>query len=172
MENQPAAVDCQTTYEAFWRLVFESYDGLDKCGNVSGVYAFAWLASLAFGAFVVVDMMVFLVRRFGFAATGAGTLTIERNGTWLSISLKTAGIILFGMIAAWIVAFAAVIVQFLQLAPQTAIAAGVLWQITYAQLLARFGDDLQGGAGGGPGSPPGPPPAPPVIQPATEEVAE
>lgn len=165
----PAA--CQNTSDAFWRLLFDAYDSAERCSDIYGVYAFATLAALSFGAFVVVDMMVFLVRRFGFAATGAGSLTIERDGSWWGVGIKTLAIILFGMVAAWIVALTAAVVEFLQLAPQTAIATGVLWQVTYAQLLARFGRD-QEEAGGSQGAPLVPPPSPPTIQPATEEVAE
>jgi hypothetical protein len=114
-------------------------------------------------------MMVFLVRRFGFAASGAGSLTISREGTWWGIGLKTIAIILSGMVAAWIVAFFAAIVEFLQLAPQTAVATGVLWQVTYAQLLVRFGRDQEEVR-----NPPAavPPPLAPEIQHETEEVAE
>jgi hypothetical protein len=75
------------------------------------------------------------------------------------------------MVAAWLVAFFAIVIEFLQLAPQTAVATGVLWQVTYAQLLARFGRDQDGTAGtGAPVAPPLPLPA--DIQQPTEEVAE
>jgi hypothetical protein len=160
---------CASTYEAFWRLLFDSYDSSERCSDVEGVCAFATLAALSFGAFVVVDMMVFLVRRFGFAASGAGSLTISREVTWWGIGLKTIAIILSGMVAAWIVAFFAAIVEFLQLAPQTAVATGVLWQVTYAQLLVRFGRDQEEVR-----NPPAavPPPLAPEIQHETEEVAE
>ena len=162
---------CAGFSEAFWRLLFDAYDGADRCTDTHGVLAFATLASISFGAFVVVDLMVFIVRRFGFAAAGAGTLTIERDGTWWGISLKTLAIVLFGMVAAWLVAFFAIVIEFLQLAPQTAVATGVLWQVTYAQLLARFGRDQEGTAGtGAPVAPPLPLPA--DIQQPTEEVAE
>ena len=160
------APECTLVSDAFWRLLFDAYDAGERCTNVSGVYAFAALAALSFGAFVIVDLMVFVVRRFGFAAVGAGTLTIEREGTWWGISLKALAIVLFGMIAAWIVAFFAAVVEFLQLAPQTAIATGVLWQVTYAQLLARFGRDEE------PRADDPPPPRPRDIQQPTDEVAE
>ena len=154
---------CTDFSDAFFRLLFDAYDSAERCADIRGVCSFATLAAVSFGAFVVVDLMVFVVRRFGFAAAGAGSLTIERDGTWWGISLKTLAIVLFGMIAAWIVAFFAAVVEFLQLAPQTAVATGVLWQVTYAQLLARFGRDQEGA--------PAPPPPPDTQQP-TEEVAE
>jgi hypothetical protein len=161
---------CADFSDAFWRLLFDAYDGAERCTDVHGVCAFATLAALSFAAFVVVDLMVFVVRRFGFAAAGAGSLTIERDGTWWGITLKTLAIVLFGMLAAWIVAFFAAIVEFLQLAPQTAVATGVLWQVTYAQLLARFGRDQEASPFTAQGAPPLPPPA--DIQQPTEEVAE
>jgi hypothetical protein len=113
--------------------------------------------------------MVALVRRYGFAASRAGELGVDANGIGFGGAL---GIIVFGMVAAWIVAFFGAIIDFLQLAPQTAVATGVLWQVTYAQLLARFGN--RDDSSPPDQAPPNPVDAqpPPPEQPATDEVAE
>ena len=162
--------ECEDFSSAFFRLLFDSHDQFERCTNDQGVFAFATLAALSFAAFVVIDQIVALVRRFGFTASGAGSLGINLDGSLAAIAAKVFGIIMFGMIAAWIVAFFAAVVDFLQLAPQTAVATGVLWQVIYAQLLARFG-----GKGKAEVSPPqARPPLPPEgeIQRPTEEVAE
>lgn len=131
--------DCSNFSSAFWRLVFDAHDGLARCDGYNAVLAFATLAALSFGAFVVIDVMVLMVRRYGFAANGAGELGVDGEGALKSILGKALAVLLFGAIAAWIVAFVAAIVEFVQTAPQTAVATGVLWQVTYAQLLSRFG---------------------------------
>lgn len=130
---------CSEFGEAFWRLIFDAYDQVERCSNEQAIFAFATLAAFSFAAFVVIDLMVLLVRRYGFAAKGAGELGIDGVGTVGSILMKALGVIVFGTIAAWIVAFFGAIVEFVQTAPQTAVATGVLWQVTYAQLLSRFG---------------------------------
>jgi hypothetical protein len=162
---------CEDFWAAFFRLLFDSHDSLERCTNDQGVYAFAVLAALAFGAFVVIDQIVALVKRFGFAATGAGNLGITLAGSPFWIAIKLLGIVAFGMVAAGIVAFFAAIVDFLQLAPQTAVAAGVLWQVIYAELLERLGE--RGQPDSRPPSSQGAQlPEPEVIQEPTEEVAE
>lgn len=136
---------CVDLYTAFARLIFDAHDKFDRCDDATGVVAFACLAALAFGAFVIIDVMVALVRKYGFAAEGAGSMGIDSGGEasgW-RIFGKSLFVILFGMIAAWIVAFFAAVVDFLQTAPHTAVATGVLWQVTYAQLLNRFGQTVK-----------------------------
>lgn len=170
MDPSQQAATCSDFGDAMWRLVFDAYLASERCNDVKGVYAFATLAACSFAAFVVVDLIVYTVARSGMTATGAGNLAIKWEGSGWALALKLFPIILFGMVAAWIVALFAAIVEFLQLAPQTAIAAGVLWQVTYAQLLARLGKEVK--------DPPAPAPAtavvpsPTGIQAPTEEVEE
>lgn len=135
-----AANSCSDVQTAFERLIFDAHDTFERCEDPTGVLAFAFLAALAFGAFVIIDVMVALVRKYGFAAEGAGQMGLQSDteGSWVFAG-KALFVILFGMIAAWIVAFFAAVVDFLQTAPHTAVATGVLWQVTYAQLLNRFG---------------------------------
>lgn len=165
---------CSGFQDAFHRLVFDTHDQLSRCTDANGVYAFATLASLAFGAFVIIDLLVAIVRHFGFAANDAGDLGMnDQGGVWIT-SFKAIGVIIFGMVAAWLVAFFAAIIDFLQMAPHTAVATGVLWQVTYAQLLAKFGptvkDEDDPDAAGTSAAPVQPEPA--EVQASTEEVAE
>jgi hypothetical protein len=134
-----AMQDCSGIGPAFRSLVFDAFDTHDRCAGETAVLAFATLAALSFAAFVVIDVFVLLVRRYGFAARGAGEFGIDDAGTPGSIVLKAVVVLVLGAAAAWIVAFFAAIVEFVETAPQTAVATGVLWQVTYAQLLSRFG---------------------------------
>lgn len=169
------AADCSTVIDAFGRLVFDAHDKLDRCTNSEGVYAFAFLAALSFAAFVTIDLLVALVRKYGFAAEGAGDLGVKRDAVGWTQVITTGLIIVFGAVAAWIVAFFAAVVDFLQTAPHTAVATGVLWQVTYAQMLNRFGSTIKSPKNG---SDPGTAPSTagsthePEKQPDTEEVAE
>lgn len=169
------AADCSTAIDAFSRLVFDAHDTMDRCTNSQGVYAFASLAALSFAAFVTIDLLVALVRKHGFAAEGAGDLGVRRDGVGIPQLKTTLLIIIFGAVAAWIVAFFAAVVDFLQTAPHTAVATGVLWQVTYAQLLNRFGSTIKSPKDG---SDQGTVPSrggsthEPEKQPETEEVAE
>ena len=143
VNNTTAATSdsCADFSTAFVRLLFDAHDTFARCEDATGVFAFASLAAIAFASFVIIDVMVALVRKYGFAADGAGSMGIDSEGaasSWGFVG-KSAFVIIFGMIAAWIVAFFAAVVDFLQTAPHTAVATGVLWQVTYAQLLNRFG---------------------------------
>jgi len=170
---ETAGTACSGFSEAFWRLLFDAHDALPRCADANGVLAFATLASLAFAAFVVIDLLVAIVRHFGFAADEAGEFGMGDQGGVVITSIKAIGVIVFGMIAAWLVAFFAAVIDFLQMAPHTAVATGVLWQVTYAQLLARFGSTVKED-GGEPATNPHSPPLPAFeeMQTATEEVAE
>lgn len=162
VDVRPAGGSCDALMTAFYRLVFDAHDGLNRCGGENAVYAFAFLAALSFGAFVIIDFMVVTVRRFGLAAKGAGDLGRDSEGLsgW-GFVVSTLMIVLCGAAGAWIVAFFAVVVDFVQTAPHTAVATGVLWQVTYGQLLERFGSNGEK-AGGDPL--PGAPPAQPRSQ--------
>ena len=173
-QEASAGTSCSGFSDAFFRLLFDAHDTLQRCNDANGVYAFATLASLAFGAFVLIDILVAIVRHFGFAAEDAGALGMDGDGNVWTTSFKAIGVVAFGMIAAWLVAFFAAIIDFLQMAPHTAVATGVLWQVTYAQLLARFGSSVRdpNGQNDGAGEAPGKPPPADEMQFVTEEVAE
>lgn len=144
-QNTSAGADsCESFSTAFGRLIFDAHDSFARCDDPTGVLAFSTLAALSFGAFVIIEVMVALVRRYGFAAEGAGSIGLDddQQASGLKLFGKSLFVIVFGMIAAWIVAFFAAIVDFLQTAPHTAVATGVLWQVTYAELLKRFGTTI------------------------------
>lgn len=102
--------------------------------------AFAVVAAAAFVAIVTIDLSVTMVRRFGFPADGSGSLNI-RHGL-----VATAMVILFGAVGAFVVAGLAVLSGLLQINTQTAVVAGVTWQVVYAKMLARM---LETGSGAG-----------------------
>lgn len=92
--------------------------------------AFSVVAALTFVAFVVIDFSVFMVRRYGFKALGAGELGIAHG-------IGTVVVIFFGAVGAMIVGFAAAILDLLQLNAQAGLVTGITWQIVYANMLAR-----------------------------------
>jgi len=94
--------------------------------------AFSCVAAAAFAAIVTIDLSVAMVRRFGFPAVGSGSLNI-RHG------VKATGmVVLFGAVGAFVVAGLAVLSGLLQVNAQTAVVAGVTWQVVYARMLARM----------------------------------
>lgn len=162
---------CNSVSGALRLLVFDAYDGSNTpCINDYGVYAFSMLASIAFVAVTVVDIIIFLLKKYGLTSN-TSRVGFETNDGFLVILFKASLAIVTGAMAAWIVAFLAAIVEFLKIAPQTAVATGALWQVAYSQLLTRLGNDIQGSnSGRGPVAPTLPPPV--VVQRAETEVAE
>ncbi|MCY0095051.1 hypothetical protein [Hoeflea ulvae] len=79
-QDETAGTACSGVYEAFMRLLFDAHDTLPRCTDANGVLAFATLASLAFAAFVVIDLLVAIVRHFGFAADDAGEFGMGDQG--------------------------------------------------------------------------------------------
>lgn len=138
-----AAVACDSVYSAFWLLLFDAYDSSAPCSNDAGVYAFAWLAAISFAAITIVDIIIFLLRKYGMSAN-TSRAGFNNKDSWYAIVGKAALAIVAGATAAWIVAFLAAIVEFLKIAPQTAVATGALWQVAYSQLLTRLGSQTVG----------------------------
>lgn len=134
---------CDSVANAVSLLVFDAFDSDAPCQNATGVYAFAWLAAMSFAAVTIVDLIIFLLRKYGLSAN-ASRAGFRNEDSWPATVAKAALAIFAGAIAAWIVAFLAAIVEFLKIAPQTAVATGALWQVAYSQLLTRLGNETGG----------------------------
>lgn len=98
--------------------------------------AFSVVAAMAFFAIVAIDFSVYMVRRFGFKAQGAGELGIAHG-------VGTLFVILFGTVGALIVAFATGVLDLLESNAQAAIVTGITWQVVYAKLLERVGGEAR-----------------------------
>lgn len=134
---------CDAVVPAIRLLVFDSYDEHTPCSNDVGVYAFAFVAALSFAAVTAVDLFIFLLRKYGLSSGNSRVGFANEDGVWTTLG-KAALAVVLGACAAWIVAFLAAIVEFLKIAPQTAVATGALWQVAYAQLLTRLGSETPG----------------------------
>lgn len=152
---------CTSFSQAFWVLMFESQD-LTPCEGPEAVFAFAALCALAFGAFVLIDFLLSVIVKYGFQS--------DEEGMGIEHGWSTFFIIVFGMVAAFIVGFFAAIIDFLQLNAQTAVATGVLWQIVYARMLSHFRE--RNAAAGRDQPPPEAIPDSEIVQPVTEELEE
>ncbi len=124
-------------------LIWFALDGADPSrptGYVPtrpwNVLAFAVLSAIAFTIVVIADFSVFMVRRSGYSASGAGSLGIMH-------SVKTLWIIAYGALGAFLVAVLAAAVDLFQINSQTAVITGVTWQIAYAKLLTRFTETMK-----------------------------
>ncbi|MBX3570010.1 MAG: hypothetical protein KF914_18250 [Rhizobiaceae bacterium] len=135
---------CDAVLSAIYLLAFDSYDEGTPCTNDIGVYAFACLAALSFAAITAVDLIIFLLKRYGLSTSVSRVGFVSEDGVGRTLWKALLAVVL-GAIAAWIVAFLAAIVEFLKIAPQTAVATGVLWQVAYAQLLTRLGSEATPG---------------------------
>ena len=100
--------------------------GLWKC------FAFATWAAIAFIAFVLIDVSQFLVSKYSFRNAANSELGIKHGFE------STLLLLVVGAIAAWVVGAFAYFIDLVNPTIQTSAAVGVLWQVVYAQMLARL----------------------------------
>lgn len=145
-------------------FAFEPKEWADcEVSKLSQCLAFATWAAISFMAFVIVDLSRFLVSKYSFKISADSQLGIQHG------LFSTLFLLFVGTIAAWVVGVFAYLIDLLNPTIQTSAAVGVLWQVTYVQMLARLKGVV---TGAGPWAPEAPDEEVPEQEPTIEEEEE